>query len=190
MREAAGATAQPPRGRAGWSRAGTIWLIAVVVVLLASGVLLHELNPANAPQAADWGESTRGWLHASSVLHGVFAWAFCILLGRWVWPHVALVWAARRRWIWLFGIGVAGSGGIAALTGLMLLYGNADWRESMSAAHWIAGLFWPVLCVVHGWRRLRPGPRAGDVHQTESVRARAESGSPNTRSNIQANTKV
>ena len=174
--------------RAGWNRAGTGWLITVVVVLLVSGVLLHELNPANAPQAVDWGESTRGWLHASNVLHGVFAWAFCVLLGRWVWPHIKMVWAARRRWVWLFGIGVAASGAIAALTGLMLLYGSADWRESMSATHWVAGLIWPALCVVHGWRWLRS--RFGGMDQAVSVRTRAESGSPNTRSNTHANTKV
>ncbi len=147
-------TSSAARSRAGWNRAGTGWLIIVIIVLLASGVLLHQLNPAD-PQAVDWSEAARGWQRAASVLHGVFAWAFCILLGRWIWPHIALVWAARRRWVWLFGLGVAGSGGIAALTGLALLYGLADWRESMSAAHWIAGLTWPALCIMHGWRRLR-----------------------------------
>ena len=145
------------RPRAGWNGAGTGWLIVVVIVLLASGVLLHELNPAD-PQAVDWGDTARGWQRAASVSHGVFAWAFCILLGRWIWPHIALVWAARRRWVWLLVLGVAGSGGVAALTGLGLLYGLADWRESMSAAHWIVGLAWPALCVVHGWRRLRIRP--------------------------------
>lgn len=136
------------RPRAGWNRAGTGWLIAVV------GVLLHELNPAD-PQAVDWSEAARGWQRAASVSHGIFAWAFCILLERWIWPHIALVWVARRRWVWLLGLGVAGSGGVAALSGLVLLYGLADWRESMSATHWIAGLAWSALCIVHGWRRLR-----------------------------------
>lgn len=173
-----------PRGRAGWSHHGAVWLVVVVGVLLATGWLLRESDPG---AIAEWTDAERSVHRAASVLHGSFAWAFCILLGRWIWPHVGLMWAALpRRRVWLLGLAAAVLGAVVALTGLGLLYGSADAREPLSNLHWASGLVWPLLCVVHGWRRLAQALRG----QAASARALAESGSPNTRSNTHAKTKV
>ena len=148
------ARAAPQLHRAGWSRLGRWSLLLVVLMLTVTGVLLYALNPAD-PAAADWSDAARHWQRTASVLHGAFAWMFCIALGRWVWPHVALVWVrAPRRWQWGLGLVTAGIGAIAALSGLGLLYGAANWRESLSSAHWAVGVTWPLLCLVHGWRPL------------------------------------
>lgn len=140
----------PKLSRAGWNGRAVLWIALTIAILWLSGLWLHhddalglaELTPAQMQSQ-----------HAASVVHGVFAWVSCVVAGRWVWPHVALIFACRKkRWIWIAGLLVAAAGAIVALTGLGLLYGAADWREKLSATHWALGLGWPLLFVLHGWR--------------------------------------
>jgi hypothetical protein len=88
-------------------------------------------------------------------MHGVLAWAACVLVGRWVWPHVSLMWTRRggRGQAWWLGLVTLLVGLLMAGTGLGLLYGPADWREDSLALHWWMGLGWPLLCLVHGLRQ-------------------------------------
>ena len=96
------------------------------------------------------------WLHwqrVATVVHGVFAWVFCVVAERWMWPHVALVWSRRNgNWIWELCLAAAIVGGVAALTGLGLLYGAADWRDALSSVHWWLGLAWPITVLWHVWK--------------------------------------
>ena len=182
-----------PRPRAGWTSRAIIWLAVAIAILWATGLLLHNGEAGAEGAMADLSEAQMRWRHSASVLHGVFAWVLCVVAGRWVWPHIALIWARRpRHWVWIAGLLVAACGGLAALTGLGLLYGAADWRGQLSALHWASGLIWPALCIAHGWRwsarrARRQQPAESNV---QPAPARAESGSPNTRSNTHANTKV
>ncbi|WP_143045031.1 hypothetical protein [Variovorax sp. YR216] len=129
-------------------------MTVLVLALLATGVVMHGHEPV-----VDTDELASVQLHrAATVVHGLFAWIFCVVVGRWIWPHAVLVWSRRNgNWIWALGIVTAVVGGVGALTGLALLYGPADWREALTAVHWWAGLAWPVACLSHAWKWIVEG---------------------------------
>lgn len=136
--------------RSGWSGRAAAWLAATIILLWASGWLLHD---GAAAELADLTDAGRGWRHAAIVTHGVLAWVFCGFVGRWVWPHLMRVWLRpTKRPVWVLGLLVAGALAVVAVTGLMLLYGSAQWREPVSALHWAFGLALPLLGSAHGWR--------------------------------------
>ena len=142
------------RDHGGWSGRGAVWLTVMVMVLLATGVVMHGNEPM--VDADDLGPAQ--WHRVATVVHGLFAWVFCLVAGRWIWPHVVLVWSRRNgNWIWELGIVTALVGGVGALTGLGLLYGPADWREILTFAHWWIGLMWPVACLAHAWKWIIEG---------------------------------
>lgn len=144
------------RDHGGWSGRGALWLTVLVLVLLATGVVMHGNEPTlEASEAAGV-----PWHRVATVVHGLFAWIFCLVAGRWIWPHVVLVWSRRNgNWIWELGLVTAAVAGAGALTGLGLLYGSASWRDILSAVHWWLGLAWPVACVSHGWKWIVGGQK-------------------------------
>lgn len=98
-----------------------------------------------------WQENVQRW---ATVVHGVLTWLFCVMVGRWVWPHASHIWRRHARLVtWFLGITTACVGLLLSLAGLGLLYGPGAWHDSLSMAHWWIGLFWPVLCGMHAWRR-------------------------------------
>jgi hypothetical protein len=139
-----------PKRRTGWNRAGFGWLAIVTVALWVTGIGLYLWPADSAIDLPIWEERVRRLSIAS---HGVLAWLFLLLAGRWIWPHVSLVWrkrnpAAKR----LLGMLTLFAAGIAALAGLGLLYGSATWRDYLAGVHWWIALFWPLLCGAHiGW---------------------------------------
>lgn len=144
-----------PRDHGGWSRAGAVWLVIMVAMLLLTGLTMHGQAFEFGAEQSPWEER---WHHAAAILHGVFAWVFCLVAGRWMWPHVVLVWVRRTsNWIWELGLVVAAAGCVAGLSGLGLLYGPASWRESLSSVHWWAGLAWPFLGIAHASQWIAQG---------------------------------
>lgn len=142
-----------PHGpRQGWSRGGVLAGLALLLALLASGVLLwwwpaesaFERTPAQA-----------AWRHAALVLHGAGAWGACMAMGRWVLPHVRRAWRLPSGGTWWLGLAAGLLLGVLALTGLGLLYGPADGHEAIGTVHWWAGLAWPALLLPHARRLLR-----------------------------------
>ena len=144
------------RAHAGWSRAGWYCCAAVTLLLWLSGWALHQIEPERLMELPAWQIGLR---HAAQVLHGVLAWAFCLLAGRWVWPHLGLVWRRyTQRWAGWLGLVSLGRLLLLALSGLGLLYGLADWRDALIPWHWYVGLGWPLLLGMHvGARRWRQG---------------------------------
>lgn len=143
------------RDHGGWSHAGATWLCILVLTLVATGIAMHGQDADAIMERSGWQEQ---WHHAATVLHGVFAWIFCLVAGRWMWPHIALVWVRRTsNWNWELGIAMALASVIAALTGLGLLYGAAGWREALSSVHWWVGLAWPAIGIWHGWKWIAEG---------------------------------
>lgn len=129
---------------------GAAWLGVLILVLLVTGIAMHGQDAQGDMGLTEWQEQ---WHHAASVLHGVFAWVFCLVAGRWMWPHITLVWVRRtNNWIWELGIAMAVIGGVAALSGLGLLYGAAAWREVLTSVHWWVGLAWPAIGISHAWK--------------------------------------
>ncbi len=144
------------RPRAGW-RFGTAGGFAFLIVALwITGWLLHH---EDADAIVELTPTQMQWRHGAHVVHGVCAWLLFVLAGRWVWPHIALMFGHRsRRWAWIAGLLVAAVGAVTASTALGLLYGAASWRDPLSALHWAAGLVWPALFVAHGWHLLARFP--------------------------------
>lgn len=146
------------RRHTGWSGHGALWLTVMVSALWLTGWALHG---GDADALAELSDAERQWRHMAAVVHGLFSWVFCVVAGRWMWPHVQLVWKRRASlWIWGLGLSVAGAAGLVALTGLGLLYGAAAWHGWLSAWHWAVGLIWPALCVGHAWRWISHRPSA------------------------------
>jgi hypothetical protein len=146
---------QIPRDHGGWNRVGAAWLGVMVLTLLLTGWAMHGQDAGVGTELSAWQER---WHHAVAVLHGVFAWIFCLVAGRWMWPHVATVWVRRTsNWIWELGLAVAAVGCMAGLSGLGLLYGAADWRDTLSSIHWWVGLAWPALGIAHAWKWIVEG---------------------------------
>ena len=145
--------------RAGWHRA-TFWAMTLVLLgLWGSGALLWAL-PLQA-----WVEPALGLTRGAVVLHGVLAWPCCVLLGRVVWPHLALVWPrrpAQSKAVWACGVLLLALLALWLLSGLVLLYGPAAWHDAFSPWHSGSGLFWPLVYLAHVGVRVRahtPNPK-------------------------------
>lgn len=138
----------------GWSRAAWRWMGVAVVLLWGSGVVLL-LSPVDAlMDMSAWQHSLR---HAAWVVHGVWVWCLCVLCGRGVWPHLRVIWQRRDALAaWWWGVVNLVVLSLVAAAGLLLLYGPGAVHDTVSAAHSWLGLAWPVLLLVHVWRRYVP----------------------------------
>ena len=144
--------------RAGW-RPNSFWAMTLVLSgLWLSGSLLWALplQTLFEPELA----LTR----SAVVLHGVLAWPCCVLLGRALWPHLALVWPrrpAQALGVWACGVLLLALLTLWLCSGLVLLYGSADGHELVSPWHSGSGLAWPLVYLAHvGVRAFaRPGSR-------------------------------
>ena len=138
----------------GWNRRALAWTAASLLLLWASGVVLY-LWPAEATfQLAPWQAHLR---RTALVMHGCIVWAGCVFAGRWMWPHVLLVWGYRRGATWWMGIAGAALLAVIAASGLLLLYGTEPTHAPASVAHWWTAVVVPVLLAVHArdWIRRR-----------------------------------
>ncbi len=141
-----------PRRHAGWNGAALAWLVLLSLALWATGIAMHVFERDSVMELPQWQENLQ---RAATVVHGVLTWFFCVMAGRWVWPHISQMWGRRiRHGTWYLGIATASLGLVLSLAGLGLLYGPGSWHETLSASHWWLGLCWPVLCALHAWRRL------------------------------------
>jgi hypothetical protein len=138
----------------GWHTRAVAWTAAGVLLLWASGVVLYLWPAEETFQLAAWQLLLR---RAALIAHGCTVWAFCVLAGRWVWPHVVLVWDYRRGATWLLGVAAAALLGAIAASGLLLLYGTEATHAPASATHWWTAVGVPVLLALHGrgWLRRR-----------------------------------
>lgn len=138
----------------GWNRRALAWTAASLLLLWASGVLLYLWPAEETFQLAPWQANVR---RAALVTHGCIVWAACVFAGRWLWPHVLLVWNYRRAATWWMGLVGAGLLVLIASSGLLLLYGTEATHAPAGAAHWWTAVALPVLLAVHarGWLRGR-----------------------------------
>lgn len=141
-----------PRQHAGWDRVAVVWLVSLTLTLLGTGIVMHVLGRDSVMELPLWQDYLQRW---ATVAHGVVTWLYCVLAGRWIWPHASHVWHRRaRRRMWNVGIATASVGIVLSLAGLGLLYGPGAWHDTLSLTHWWTGLTWPVLCSLHAGKRL------------------------------------
>ena len=145
-------TVQQFKRHAGWDRLGVIWLAALTISLWVTGVAMHTFKRDSAMDLPMWQENMQRW---ATVSHGALTWLFCIMVGRWIWPHASQVWRRRAQWWqWVLGMTTAGVGFLLSFAGIGLLYGPGTWQETLATTHWWVGLLWPVICGLHAWRRI------------------------------------
>lgn len=136
---------------AGWGRRTFLTMAIITALLWISGVWMHAWP---MEQVFDMSEQQAWWRRSSGVLHGVLTWVFCIMVGRGVWPHVRVMWHKAVDSQWLFGIFNLLLFAALMVSGLLLLYGVADWHEVSSDVHYWIGLLCPLIFLPHTWRRL------------------------------------
>jgi hypothetical protein len=147
-------TMKKTKHSAGWGRS-TFLLMAVVCLLLwTTGVVMYVLPASEVMDMTPVQASLR---HASGVVHGVTTWAFCVLCGRGVWPHVRVMWhkhSAPSQWL----LGLVNFMVLAAIAlgGLVLLYGSPQMHDAVSPVHFWAGAVCPLLFFAHTWKRFLP----------------------------------
>lgn len=105
-------------------------------------------------QLPDMGEHEALLRRCTGIVHGVFAWIFCIVIGHGVWPHVRVMWHRSVDFHWAFGFANLGLFAILMLSGLALLYGTEAAHMDVSAVHFWLGFLCPVPYLVHTWRQL------------------------------------
>ncbi|WP_310626401.1 hypothetical protein [Limnohabitans sp.] len=139
---------------AGWGRSTFLWMAAVSLLLLGTGVVMF-VWPAS--ELAEMTPSQASWRHAAGVVHGISTWLFCLLCGRGVWPHVRVMWHKRSdTFQWALGLATLTLLAAIALGGLALLYGSPDMHDWVSPVHFWLGAFCPLLFLAHAWRRFLP----------------------------------
>ena len=128
------------------------WLAILLMTLWLTGVGMHVWTDAEGVlEIPEWQQGAR---HAATVAHGVLAWLVCLAAGRWIWPHVGLVWHRRHHAnAWWLGMLLMLCGTLVAVGGLLLLYGSPKTHEIAEKIHWWLGLTLPLIVAVHaGWR--------------------------------------
>lgn len=140
------------RPRVGWAGVAFAGLSLAMLVLWGTGMVMYLLPVSELMEMSDMQIVIR---RSTGVMHGVVTWVVCVLCGRGVWPHVQLMFqhrGDRRQWTWgLVNLAVLT---ILLVSGLVLLYGSADWHEGTSLGHFWVGALAPLAYVVHGWNRL------------------------------------
>ena len=136
---------------AGWGRT-TFWMMtAVIGCLWFSGCVMYWL-PAEA--MADMTETQETVRRVSGIVHGIFSWLFCVMLGRGVWPHVRVMWHRHTQQVkWIWGVSNLVLLGFLVLGGLFLLYSSPMIHDVLSPWHFWMGAFCPLIYLAHTWRR-------------------------------------
>mgnify|MGYP006270186509 CR=1 FL=1 len=135
----------------GWNAAGLTALISCLALLWLSGLLLELTEHDEAP---DWLQEKGAWTHALGVLHGLSAWAITLVGGRYVWAHATLCLNRPSTFIHRCSGWVSLATLLTlAFSGLLLMYGQADWHNDISALHFGLGLFLPMALLVHVCKR-------------------------------------
>jgi hypothetical protein len=144
------------------------WLIyAATTALLLTGVawlLLERYGQVEGEFGAE-ANPVMPWLLK---VHGVAAYAFVIVSAMLVPVHIRLGWIASRNRP--SGLLMVGTSLLLALSGLALYYSTAEgFRAYASAAHWLVGLAFPILLVVHLVRGKSSRPQAAPHPRTSKT---------------------
>mgnify|MGYP000688674792 CR=1 FL=1 len=78
-----------PKHLAGWGRTTFAWMAAITTLLWVTGWVMYWLPASELMDMSDIQATLR---RVSGVTHGVITWAFCVMCGRGVWPHVRMMW--------------------------------------------------------------------------------------------------
>jgi hypothetical protein len=136
---------------AGWGRTTFAWMVACTGTLWLTGWVMYGLPVSELLEMTDLQATLR---RTSGVMHGVVTWAFCVMCGRGVWPHVRMMWSKQNeRAQWWWGIFQLVWLVCLAIGGLVLLYGSPPWHEAMSPVHFWLGATLPLIFLAHTWRR-------------------------------------
>lgn len=148
----------PAAERFGWGRVGLSWMTAVLASLWMTGMALYGLPTPDLMEMAEWLGLAR---RSSVILHGVLTWLFCVLCGRYVWPHARLMWTRRSRpGPWRLGVANLSLMTTLALAGCVLLYGSTSMHDALAAMH-----FWGGACSLplYLWHVRRRSPAVARV---------------------------
>ena len=91
--------------------------------------------------------------HNVLALHGVFAMIATLALGSVLPFHLKAGLKSKQKWL----SGLSQLGFLVALlfTGALLYYGPAEMRDTVVCAHWVLGLVFFAIFLLHGALRLR-----------------------------------
>lgn len=138
--------------RVGWTGVAFAGLSLSLLVLWGTGWVMYAWPIADLMDMTEMEAMLR---RAPGVVHGVTTWGVCVLGGRGVWPHVQWMFHHRVDWHqWGWGLVNLTLLVVLAISGLLLLYGRADWHEALSPAHFWVGAFAPLPYILHGWKKL------------------------------------
>jgi hypothetical protein len=143
---------------AGWGRTTFLLMAVVCLLLFVTGLVMFVLP---ASELIDMPPTQASLRHSAGVVHGVLTWAFCVMCGRGVWPHVRVMWHKQGEPIkWALGLANLCVLAAIALTGLFLLYGSPELHEDASPLHFWMGALCPLIFLAHSWRRFVPSKLA------------------------------
>ncbi len=141
-----------------WATYGTL---AVVAISGVAWLVLH-----------DWFQW--GWFateHRLLVTHGVAAALSLTVIGGLLPLHIRLAWRTRRNlWSGVIALAVMG---MLGLSGLLLYYGDEEWRDIVRWLHIGVGVLGIVAVPLHVWmgRRRVAQQRSADAQPVQLVRA-------------------
>ena len=136
---------------AGWGRRTFLAMAIISALLWLSGVWMHAWP---MDELFDMAPDEAMMRRIAGVVHGVLTWVFCVMVGRGVWPHVRVMWHKPANAQWWMGCGIFALFAGLMITGLLLLYGNAELHDGSSAPHYWMGLLGPLVFLPHTWRRI------------------------------------
>ncbi len=140
-----------------WATYGTLAIVA------ASGVAWLTLH--------DWLQW--GWFaaeHRLLVVHGVAAALSLIVIGGLLPLHIRLAWRTRRNR--MSGVGALAVMGLLGLSGLLLYYGDEEWRDMVRWLHIGVGGLGIAAIPFHVWvgKRRMVQHRGANTHPVPVVR--------------------
>ena len=95
----------------------------------------------------------RTWLGTHTVLaaHGVAAMLATLALGSVLPFHLKAGLKSKKKW--LSGFSQLSFLSVLVVTGALLYYGPADIRDEVIQTHWVVGLLFTAIFLIHGFRR-------------------------------------
>lgn len=91
--------------------------------------------------------------HKVLALHGVFAMIATLALGSVLPFHLKAGLKSKQKW--LSGLSQLGFLAVLIITGALLYYGPAEMRDTIVSAHWILGLVFFAIFLLHGAVRVK-----------------------------------